>query len=451
MNTEIKSQTKNKVLPIWFLLLGIKIIISFYLPLISDEAYYWVWSKNMQLSYFDHPPFVSWLFYLGTLFEGWGHLTRLPAILLAHSCLLVWYFILKDQLHRLHWFYLLIFFSPLLGVGSLIVTPDLPIIFFWSLSTLLFIRILKFGHILDYTLLGASLGLGFCSKYHVVLFPLFCVLYLTFEKKWGLIQFKKIWALFFAGLVFSSPVIVWNVLNGFQSFAFQFKHGLGRNHWKPEWTAGYVLGQIFAVFPIPFFMALKNYFKYKPQINISMTPLHFYLGFGPLVFFFLTSFKGVVEANWPDVGFYSIYALFFLTTENSKWIFKTILSWIFIYIFIYIQYNYKITNLNIDKLKEPFKYQKLIPHLPKYSPVFGGTYQMSSMLWYLTKEPFYKLRGFNRFDFFDTIQDSFQIPDKFYLIRDMYADIPAWLVYSHHIKSVDKIDNEFEVLEFKKK
>ena len=27
---------------------------------LPDEAYYWLWSKNISLSYFDHPPLVSW-------------------------------------------------------------------------------------------------------------------------------------------------------------------------------------------------------------------------------------------------------------------------------------------------------------------------------------------------------------------------------------------------------
>jgi hypothetical protein len=226
------------------------------------------------------------------------------------------------------------------------------------------------------------------------LFPIFCILFLTIEKKWALIDLKKIiWTIFF-GLLFSSPVILWNVSNGFQSFAFQFKHGLGRTHWKPEWTITYFLGQFAAIFPIPAIIALRAKLKDHDR-------LHYYLGFGPILFFGITSYRGVVEANWPDVGYFSIYSLFFIASTNLKPAARTISIWIAIYLLIFFQYNYSFFNINTDKLREPFKYQALIPTVNKYQPLYGGTYQMSSTLWYLTKKPFYKFRGFNRFDFFD--------------------------------------------------
>lgn len=444
MTSNIQSSSNKKILTTWLVLLLVKLLVSYFLPLSSDEAYYWVWSNNMQLSYFDHPPFISWLFYVGHLFEGWGHLVRLPAIVLAHSSLLIWALILKDKIKNLSVFFLFIFFSPILGLGSLILTPDLPVIFFWSLSTYLFLRILKNNSALLYSLLGMSLGLGFCSKYHIVLFPLFCILFLTIEKKWALIDFKKIiWTIVF-GLFFSSPVILWNVANGFQSFAFQFKHGLGRTHWKPEWTITYFLGQFAAIFPIPAIVALRAKIRDHDR-------LHYYLGFGPILFFGLTSYRGVVEANWPDVGYFSIYTLFFIAATNLKPAARTISAWIALYLLVFFQYNYNFLNINTDKLREPFKYQVLIPTVDKYQPLYGGTYQMSSTLWYLTKKPFYKLRGFNRFDFFDTIQDSFQLPDKFYLLRDKDADIPDWLVQAFNLEIIETINSEFEVLEFQRK
>ena len=34
--------------------------------LIPDEAYYWNYAQHMDLSFFDHPPMVAWLIWLGT-------------------------------------------------------------------------------------------------------------------------------------------------------------------------------------------------------------------------------------------------------------------------------------------------------------------------------------------------------------------------------------------------
>ena len=35
-------------------------IFNQHLQLHFDETYYWVWSKNLQLSYYDHPPMIAY-------------------------------------------------------------------------------------------------------------------------------------------------------------------------------------------------------------------------------------------------------------------------------------------------------------------------------------------------------------------------------------------------------
>ena len=42
-------------------LITIKALFLWYANPLPDEAYYWLWSKNIAFSYFDHPPLVSWL------------------------------------------------------------------------------------------------------------------------------------------------------------------------------------------------------------------------------------------------------------------------------------------------------------------------------------------------------------------------------------------------------
>jgi 4-amino-4-deoxy-L-arabinose transferase-like glycosyltransferase len=54
---------------VWSLSLAIKIVLAILIPLSLDESYYWVWGQNPQLSYYDHPPMVGWLFFLGRGFD----------------------------------------------------------------------------------------------------------------------------------------------------------------------------------------------------------------------------------------------------------------------------------------------------------------------------------------------------------------------------------------------
>ena len=51
-------------------LTAIRLLLAAHLELHFDEAYYWYWSKNLQLSYFDHPPAVAWFISAGTALFG---------------------------------------------------------------------------------------------------------------------------------------------------------------------------------------------------------------------------------------------------------------------------------------------------------------------------------------------------------------------------------------------
>jgi 4-amino-4-deoxy-L-arabinose transferase-like glycosyltransferase len=61
---------------LWALLLGA------YLGLSDQEAYYWIWSKKLELCYVEHPPLQAWITHLFTyLFGNSAWVIRLPAAL----------------------------------------------------------------------------------------------------------------------------------------------------------------------------------------------------------------------------------------------------------------------------------------------------------------------------------------------------------------------------------
>src|ERR1700722_10428508 len=41
-----------------------------YMPLSFDECYFWLWSKNLAISYYDHPPMIALATWLGTAAFG---------------------------------------------------------------------------------------------------------------------------------------------------------------------------------------------------------------------------------------------------------------------------------------------------------------------------------------------------------------------------------------------
>jgi 4-amino-4-deoxy-L-arabinose transferase-like glycosyltransferase len=426
----------------WWISLFVKLALAAILPLSSDEAYYWVWSKNLQLSYFDHPGMVAWLFKLGESFESLGQAVRWPAVILGHLTLLVWFFILKPIMNEEKYFYwlLLCLFAPLVGGGALIVTPDLPVLFFWALAILALQRTLAEASFKNSLLLGFSLGAGFCSKYHIVLFVPCALAYLTLEKKWSAVKVRSLAVVTISGFIFSLPVLIWNYKNDFQSFVFQIQHGLQRPEWDFFWTYSYLIGQILLLFPIPVWLVCRYKFSSAERFLI-------YFSMGPLLFFLLSSFRALVEMNWPIIGYHSFYALAAIamtTIRPLKW---TIGTWVALAVtFLSLVYVPWMDPLP-GKIKEIHTYDRIIPLIPKYQPFFAETYQMASVIWYKTKVPTYKLQEMSRIDFYDGLPQKVPKTNSFYLAMDKIASFPPW-IYQQGFSGelVETVDDTYVIL-----
>jgi 4-amino-4-deoxy-L-arabinose transferase-like glycosyltransferase len=443
----------KSVYRIWWIALLAKLLLSVAIPLSQDEAYYWVWSKTPQLSYFDHPPMVAWLLWLGHWLEPWGQAVRWPAVILGHLTLLVWIQILKPALEqnfaespdsRLRWWMALMLSSPLLGVGSLLATPDVPVVFFWSLSTLLVLQILQSHRLQNYFLLGASLGLGFCSKYHIVLFPVGVALWLTFKRRWSVISWKGLGLTVIAGLIFCSPVLVWNYQHGFESFLFQVNHGLGAHSWDPFWTYSYVTAQIALLFPVTLYFALRS----DVSSNYSLLK---YLAWFPLAFFVLSSFRGTVEVNWPIVAYPSVYALAVLNHKKLKALLWSIVPWTALAAYVVLILLFPLTQNIPEKIAEVHYFDPIRPIAEEYRPLYFGSYQMASRMWYDYKTPTQKLYQIARHDLFDEVQKQPPVEEKFYVAKETWVPFPAWLTNEkYRVVKIKDVPPKFELDEVTK-
>lgn len=431
---------------IWVLTLIIKLFLAAVIPLSADEAYYWVWSLRPQLSYFDHPPFVAWLFFLGHFLEPLGHAVRWPAVIMAHCTLLVWVYIwslLKPEFkeQKISWWLGLALCSPLLGFGSLIVTPDLPVVFFWSASLAFVVRVLLHQKPWDYAFLGMSLGLGFSSKYHIVIFVPVLLAYLVFERQWHLINWKKVSLTIIFGLIFSSPVLIWNFQNDFSSFRFQLNHGLNRPDYEFYWTWSYVAAQILILFPTVVWCAIQA--KLPQRFRIF-----YYFAWGPLLFFFLSSFRALVEMNWPIVAYPAFFAVAVLGARNSRPFWIANIFWVSIFLILFSHTLKPWVPFAPEKLSELNQFEELAKNRSKYEPLYASTYQMASWVWYKTKVPFFKLHGMSRLDLFDTYEEG--TPQKFpiYVALRRHTPLPDWIQTgpSYKITEVESFDNDFTIV-----
>src|SRR5258708_24728307 len=100
--------------------------------LVFDEAYYWMWSKHLAGGYYDHPPGVALVIRLGTMIAGDTELgVRLVSILLALPMSWAVYraaSILFGGIEVAATAAILLNVTLMAAVGTLIVTPDAPLL-----------------------------------------------------------------------------------------------------------------------------------------------------------------------------------------------------------------------------------------------------------------------------------------------------------------------------------
>lgn len=400
---------------IWAGLLVAKLLLSLLVPPMADETYYWVWTHKLALSYFDHPGGIAWLLSLnplGPLFFRW------PVVVLVHFAWLGWLFFLRDRFDgaTVLWFLLGLCLHPLTGLGSIVATPDAPLFFFWSAALLLLWSWSEKPRLWKLALLGLALGLGFCSKYHAVLWvlsllPLFA--FKEFRSKWTPTGF--IVALFF-GLVGTLPVLIWNSQHDWISFGFQLKHGLGRADWRPSWTWEHALGVLLFV----------GLWRWRTEFPVWKKAL-WLLTTVPAAFFLLTSFRGPIELNWLGVAVPS--ALLLLALSKSRMSRLALGFWGFLTALLFIftlipkdkapEFAERLTEMSVRRAD--------IPALTKRKPLFATSYQMASQYWFLLQEPVWKVAGASRFDQYDLWPES-SPPARFYLIFADGSDVPGDLL-----------------------
>lgn len=161
---------KKEILTLFVIFL-FKILILTLLPLTGDEAYFIKWAQNLSLGYYDHPPMVGWVIHFMSYINGSHIFFRFFAVLSTFAASFVIYKIalLHNVEKQKAFFVSLVFLSSPIDLLLLLMTNDVPLLFFSSLGTLFFLYSLEKKEWFRYALLAAIfLGSAFLSKYFAV-------------------------------------------------------------------------------------------------------------------------------------------------------------------------------------------------------------------------------------------------------------------------------------------
>ncbi|MGA9604515.1 MAG: glycosyltransferase family 39 protein, partial [Methyloceanibacter sp.] len=114
--------------------------------LVSDEAQYWTWSRELAFGYFSKPPMIAWLIRGATAICGDGEVCIRSASPVLYTLASVVMFLTGRALfgERVG-FWSAIVFATLPGVSysSILITTDVPLILFWIIALYFWVMLVK--------------------------------------------------------------------------------------------------------------------------------------------------------------------------------------------------------------------------------------------------------------------------------------------------------------------
>jgi 4-amino-4-deoxy-L-arabinose transferase-like glycosyltransferase len=294
---------RNTALTVAALVL-LRLVGAAWTPLTFDEAYYWIWSKHLALGYYDHPPGVALVIRLGTMIAGDTEFgVRLVSILLALPMSFAVYRtaeILFGGQRVAATATILLNVTLMAAVGTMIVTPDSPLLVASSFVLFFLAKVLESGRGAWWLAVGAAAGAALASKYTAMFFGPAILIWLISSPK------LRTWLvspwLYLSGLValiVFSPVILWNADHGWVSFIKQ----LGRSEvvqFKPGFIGELIPTQIAFATPLVFILgAMGLYALARREGGALAARALINAMFWTITLYFLWhSLHARVEANW---------------------------------------------------------------------------------------------------------------------------------------------------------
>ena len=190
--------------------------------LFFDEAYYFGWSQILDWGYYSKPPMVAWLIRVTTdLFGSSEWVIKLASPFLYSITALI-LFSIGQRLHSTRagiYAGLLFLTMPLVSFNSLFITTDAPLLFFWTLALLLFLKAQQSNQWVVWIAAGIVGGLGLLSKYTFILFPAGFLVYAAISKEGReLLTNPRFWVACGIAILLLLPNLWWNYQHDFISF-----------------------------------------------------------------------------------------------------------------------------------------------------------------------------------------------------------------------------------------
>jgi hypothetical protein len=237
-------------------------ICATYLNIGFDEAYYYLYTQNLNLSYFDHPPLVAFTAGIGVWITGavTPFTLRIGGVLLYTGTLIFSYLASRKLFgERTATLTLAILTTiPVFQIAFGILTlPDNALMFFWAACLWVAAEEFfpsdqndKYQPTYRLALIGLCVGLAFLGKYHGALLGGGLVLFCLLSRRHRSALFS-VWTLAAIAIfaIAISPVMLWNSQHEWASFRFQSARAVPSQGYNLERLLVTILLALLYLFP----------------------------------------------------------------------------------------------------------------------------------------------------------------------------------------------------------
>ena len=276
------------------------------IELSEDEAYQWLWSKNLALSYFSKPPLIAYAQWLGTHLLGDTELgvRFLPPVLGAVLGLMVLRFMRRVASARVGLFVMLALnVAPLMQVGSLLMTVDPLLVLFWTAALVAgWLAVQADGATSHWLWAGLWMGLGFLSKY-TALAQLACwaIFFILHSPARAHLRRPGPWLALLIVAACTLPVLVWNAQHGWAALGHLSTNAKLEKAWQPtlKYFADFAMSEAALLNPILFVAALWSAFAFwRREPRDPLLVYLFAMGTPLFLGYWLFTLHSRVQPNW---------------------------------------------------------------------------------------------------------------------------------------------------------
>jgi membrane-associated phospholipid phosphatase len=302
----------------------------------KDEAYQWLWSKHLALSYYSKPPGIALIQFASTSLWGdteFGVRFCSPLFAAILSVMVLRFFAREVSARAGFWLLLIVTAAPLLGIGTILLTTDPPMVLCWMWALVAGWRAAQpDGKTRDWLVVGLAMGLGFLCKYTAVCqIACWAIFFALWPAARAHLRRPGPWLALLIFLVGTTPVIIWNAQHGWiTAHHVAGNAGLG-SPWKPTlrffWDFLFVeAGLLNPIFFVGALWAMFAFWK-QPRHKISGLWLYFFCMGAPVFFgYWLWSFHSRILPNWIAPAVVPMFCLMVAYWDERRRIAKPFLA-----------------------------------------------------------------------------------------------------------------------------